>query len=92
MNTEPRPDKKIQAKKRNLRKPALNIPMESLPDTLQLDEPTSVSPADSFQKYVVAQNEDEFHVVLFHFSLLESPQNYAQNKLLFVESLSCKTE
>ena len=66
--------------------------MESLADALQLNELMSVSPADNFQKDVVAQNQDEFHVVLFHFSVLESPQNYAQNKLLFVESLSCKTK
>ena len=49
--------------------------MESLSDTLQLDELTSVSPANNFQKDVVAQNEEEFHTVLFHFSLLESSQN-----------------
>ena len=49
--------------------------MESLADTLQLDELASVSPANNFQKDVVAQNEEEFHAILFHFSLLESPQN-----------------
>ena len=72
--TEPRPETKIQAKKRSLRKEAFDIPMESLSDTLQLDELTSVSPLDNFQKYVVAQNKDEFHVILFHFSLVESPK------------------
>ena len=48
--------------------------MESLPDTLQLDELTSVSPADNFQKDAVAQNQKEFHVFLFHFSLVERPK------------------
>ena len=49
--------------------------MESLADTLQFDELASVSPANNFQKYVVAQNEEEFHTVLSHFRVLESPQN-----------------
>ena len=55
-NQKPRPDKKIQTKKRYRRKPAFNVPMEMLANTLQLNELPSVSPSDNFQKYVVAQN------------------------------------
>ena len=74
-NIKPWSEEKIQSKKRSLRKEAFDIPMEFLADALQFNKLTSVYPTDNFQKDIIAQNQEEFHAVLFHFSLLESPQN-----------------
>lgn len=55
--------------------------MESLANTLQFNELTSVSPTENFKKDVTAQNDKKFNVVSSSIILVTKPENGRNEKV-----------